>query len=86
MSLDIKRGWQAITFRNDPQEFAFTHAVYVRKLDIEGMDRYEVSEAACGIELPVNMQDDIAAFQSFINTNWLSCPRCQLIAHSVGAK
>ncbi len=80
MSLDRTQPWQAITFRNDPQEYAFTHAVFVKMLGDKTLPNptFEVSPALCGKELPENMLEDIESFGAFINTNWLSCPACQL--------
>lgn len=86
MSLDRTQPWQAITFRGDPQEYAFTHAVFVRP---EG-DRFIINAgnntALCEKSLPDPMIADLEAFGQFCNTNWLSCPKCQLLVNRVKSR
>jgi hypothetical protein len=86
VALDKTQPWQAVTFRTSPDEFAMTHAVFIRTIK-EG--EFEIWGAQCGKQLPENMTEDIEAFGSFINTNWLSCPGCQIEvdkARKVGSK
>lgn len=87
MSLDKTQPWQTVTFRTDEKEYLFTHAVHIKTVGIEFTSfRYELEFAICGKRLPDVMINDILSFESFINSNWLSCPRCQVEVNKMKLK
>ena len=79
--LDKTQPWQAVTFRTSPDEYALTHGVFIRTIK---KGEFEIWGALCGKQLPENMTADIEAFGSFINTNYLSCPGCQIEINKTG--
>jgi hypothetical protein len=83
--IDIEFGpvmekWHAVTFRNAPNEFAFTHAVLVEHAISFGGEKLLPKKVLCEKELPETMQGDIAGFFMYIDKNWVSCDDCQRLA------
>lgn len=80
--LDVELGppmekWHAVSFRNAPDEFVFTHAVLVEHVISFTGEKLLPKKVLCEKELPDTMREDIAGFDMFIDKNWISCDDCQ---------
>lgn len=82
----------AVTFRNDPQEYAFTHIVPaihetavggeriipgMMVLGANGPQMEKGFTALCGRELPETMRQDLAPFDVYMDKRWIDCQQCQ---------